>query len=73
MWEGPERRSEQSRLARSVVEAKTQVQGYKEELRRTPRRRFRRRSELEQSMQAARDRERNLLAALGAKVHAGDG
>jgi hypothetical protein len=66
-WDGTDRRSERSRLARSVIEAKAHVQGYQDEIRRTPRRRFRRRSELEQAMEAARERERNLLVALGAK------
>jgi hypothetical protein len=63
-WDGPERRSDESLLARELVVVKGQAGRYEEELRSagrlSPRRRKARRS-----LEIARERERQILETLG--------
>jgi hypothetical protein len=63
-WDGPERRSAESLLARELVVVKGQAGRYEEELRAagrlSPRRRKARRS-----LEIARERERQILETLG--------
>jgi len=67
MWQGRERRSPESRLARAAVAAKAEADEQAEELRQTPKRRFRRRREMADALEELRDQERKLLTELGAK------
>ena len=64
-WDGEERRSQQSLLARGLVVAKDQAEEFERELSGLPRHRFRRRAELERALSDARERERAMLSALG--------
>jgi hypothetical protein len=72
MWQGRERRSPESRIARAVVAAKAEADEQAEELRQVPRRRFRRRKEMEDALEELRDQESKLLAQLGGKNGSGD-
>ncbi len=72
MWQGRERRSPESRLARALVTAKAEADEQAEELSQVPRRRFRRRKEMEDALEELRDQERKLLTELGAKNGSGD-
>jgi hypothetical protein len=67
MWQGRERRSPESRLARAVVAAKAEADEQAEELRQVPRRRFRRRREMADALEELRDQERKLVTELGGR------
>jgi hypothetical protein len=68
MWEGKERRSDSSLLARDLVAARGEAERCESELDEVPRWRFRRRSELRHAAEEAREREEEVLAALGGKA-----
>ena len=67
MWEGPERRSRASRLARALVTVKREADQFEDELDDVPRWRRLRRSELKEARDGLRARERELLGALGSR------
>jgi hypothetical protein len=67
MWQGPERRSRESRLARALVTARSEAEEQKQELGRVPRWRFRRRDQIEGALDELRDQEQQLLVELGGR------
>jgi hypothetical protein len=60
-----ERRSPTSVLARQIVATKAEREAYEDELEEMPGWRMRRRSELKEALERARERERILLSELG--------
>ena len=71
MWEGPERRSRSSRLARALVAMKQEADLVDGELKGLSRWRRSRRTELRDTVDDLRAQERQLLEALGGgpRVH----
>jgi hypothetical protein len=67
MWEGPERRSQDSKLARALVAMKSQADAREAELKAVPRLRRRSRARLRETLDELRAQERRLLGALGAR------
>ena len=67
MWQGTERRSRESRLARALVSARSEAGEQAQELDRMPRWRFRRRDQIQGALEELRDQERELLSELGGK------
>ncbi|MFN2616762.1 MAG: hypothetical protein ABR581_06510 [Thermoleophilaceae bacterium] len=65
-WEGDERRSADSVLARTAVSAKEEAEALQATLEQLPGRRFRRRARVSRSLEDARRREREALAMLQA-------
>ena len=63
-WQGQERRSPESLLARAVVSAKTEADKFEEMLTAVPRRKARERAKLRRELSAARRRERDSLLVL---------
>ena len=68
--ERTERRSPDSVLARTAVTAKEEAEALQSALEATPGRRFRRRAKLSRSLEDARRREREALAALRGAIPA---
>ena len=66
-WDGPERRSAESLLARELVVVKGQAGRYEEELRSAGRLSSRRRK-ARRSLEIARERERQILETLGGQA-----
>jgi hypothetical protein len=64
-WEGPERRSAESLLARELVVVKAQARRYEDELGSRGRLSLRRRRKARRSLEIARERERQILETLG--------
>jgi predicted nucleic acid-binding Zn-ribbon protein len=67
MWQGSERRSRASRLARALVTMKEEADRLNAELGDVPRWRPGRRAELEDVRDDLRDQERELVRALGGR------
>ena len=63
-WQGQERRSPESLLARAVVSAKSEADKFEEMLGDVPRRKARERSKLRRELKDARRRERDSLFVL---------
>jgi hypothetical protein len=63
-WQGQERRSPESLLARAVVSAKAEAEQFEEELGSVPRRKARERAKLRRELKEARRRERDSLFVL---------
>jgi len=66
-WDGPERRSAESLLARELVVVTGQARRYKEELESGGRTSVRRRRKTRRSLEIAQERERQILETLGGK------
>jgi hypothetical protein len=66
-WDGPERRSAESLLARELVVVAGQARRYKEELESAGRTSVRRRRKTRRSLEIAQERERQILETLGGK------
>jgi hypothetical protein len=64
-WEGPERRSAESLLARELVVVTSQARRYEEELRSAGTLSLRRRRKARRSLEIAREREHQILEVLG--------
>ena len=71
-WEGPERRSAESLLARELVVVKARGKRHEEELGETGWHRLRRRGQLRRAMEQAQERERQILEILGGRIAARD-
>jgi hypothetical protein len=69
-WEGPERRSAESLLARELVLLKARGRRHQEELEETARHRLRRRAQLRRAIEQAGERESQILEVLGGRVPA---
>jgi hypothetical protein len=67
MWEGQERRSQDSKLARALVAMKSQADAREAELKAVSRLRRRSRARLRETLNELRAQERQLLGALGAR------
>jgi hypothetical protein len=67
MWQGTERRSRESRLARALVTARSEASELEQELERVPKWRFRRRDQIEGALDELRDQEEQLLVELGGR------
>ena len=67
MWQGTERRSRESRLARALVTARSEASEQENELERVPKWRFRRRDQIEGALDQLRDQEEKLLVELGGR------
>jgi hypothetical protein len=66
-WDGSERRSAESLLARELVVVTDQARRYKEELESGGRSSVRRRRKTRRSLEIAQERERQILETLGGK------
>jgi hypothetical protein len=64
-WDGPERRSAESLLARELVVVKGQAGRYQQELSEAGRVSLRRRRKVRRSLEIAQERERQILETLG--------
>jgi hypothetical protein len=71
-WEGPERRSAESLLARELVVMKARGKRHEQELEETARHRVRRRAELRRAIEMATERESQILEILGGRIAARD-
>jgi hypothetical protein len=71
-WEGPERRSAESLLARELVLIKARGKRHREELEQTARHRVRRRAQLRRAIEQAGEREGQILEVLGGRISASD-
>jgi hypothetical protein len=72
-WEGPERRSAESLLARELVLLKARGRRHQEELEETARHRLRRRAQLRRAIEQAGERESQILEVLGGRISAREG
>ena len=71
-WDGPERRSPESLLARELVVVKERGGRQEEELSDTGKHRLRRRAQLRRAIEMSRERERQILEILGGTIVAKD-
>ena len=69
-WDGPERRSAESLLARELVVVKGRGKRHEEELEETARHRLRRRAQLRRAIEMAGEREQQILEILGGRIAA---
>jgi hypothetical protein len=71
-WDGPERRSAESLLARELVVVKGRGRRHEGELHETAKHRLRRRAQLRRAVEMADERERQILEILGGRIAARD-
>ena len=69
-WDGPERRSAESLLARELVVVKGRGKRHEEELEETAWHRLRRRAQLRRAIEMAGEREKQILEILGGRIAA---
>ena len=67
-WEGPERRSAESMLARELVVVKWRGLRHEQELEETAKHRLRRRAQLRRAIEQAAERESQILEVLGGRI-----
>ena len=72
-WEGPERRSAESLLARELVLLKARGKRHQEELEQTAWHRLRRRAKLRRAVEQVGERESQILEVLGGRISAREG
>ena len=71
-WDGPERRSAESLLARELVLVKARGGRQLEELNETAKHKVRRRAQLRRAIEMSHEREKQILEILGGRIAATD-
>jgi hypothetical protein len=71
-WDGPERRSAESLLARELVLIRARGGRQEEELNETGKHKLRRRAQLRRAIEMSHEREKQILEILGGRIAAQD-